>query len=127
MKAAFCVLAILSVLGVAAQEQKAKKNTARMIDSPSYLLKAEGFVEMSEADRMVYTSGLMDGFFASGIFGASHKTVAKLESCTKDMDSKQISAIITKYVNEHPESWHLALSVDAFNALSAACGVKFVD
>jgi len=129
MRPAFCILAVLCVFTAAAQEQKEKKSTPRIIDSPSYLLKAEGFVEMSEADRMLYTSGLMDGFFASAIFGASHKTIANLSQCTKDMDSKQISAIITKYVNDHPESWHLPLSVDAFNALSAACpsGLRIIN
>ncbi len=76
---------------------------------------------MSEADRMLYTSGLMDGFFASALFGASGETVASLSSCTRDMDSKQVSAIITKYVKDHPESWHLPLSVEAYNALNAAC------
>jgi hypothetical protein len=128
MKAAFCVLAVLCVFAVAAQEQQEKKSAPQIINSPSYFLKAEGFIEMREVDRMSYINGLMDGFFASALFGATDKTVANLSSCTKDMDSKQISAIITKYVNDHPESWHLPLSVDAFNALSAACpgGLKRV-
>jgi hypothetical protein len=128
MKAAICVFAVLCVLAVVAQEQKEKQSTPRIIYFPPYFLKAEGFVEMSEADRMLYTNGLMDGFFASAFFGASDKTVSNLTSCTKDMDSKQISAIITKYLNDHPESWHLPLSVDAFNALSAACpgGLRIV-
>jgi len=37
------------------------------------------------------------------------------------MDSKQVLAIITKYVKDHPEVWHLPLSIEAFNALNAAC------
>jgi len=119
MKAAFCILAVLCVFAVAAQEQKGKKGTQRVL--PSYYVKAEGFIEMSEADRILYTGGLMDGFFASALFGATKATVANLSSCTKDMDRKQISAIITKYVKDHPESWHLPLSVEAFNALNAAC------
>src|SRR5207245_586754 len=100
--------------------QKGKKS-GRVINSPSYFYKAEGFIEMSEADRMLYTSGLMDGFFASALLGASDEAVASLSSCTRDMDIKQISAIITKYLKEHPESWHLPLSVEAHNALNEAC------
>jgi len=121
MKAAFRVVIVLCVLAVAAQEQKGKKGTPRVFNEPYYNYKAESYVEMSEADRMLYTSGLMDGFFASALFGASDKAVANFSSCTRDMDTKQVSAIITKYVKDHPESWHLALSVEAYNALSAAC------
>jgi hypothetical protein len=71
----------------------------------------------------------MDGFYASVFFGATDETVANLNSCTKDMDSKQISAIITKYVKDHPESWHLPLSVEAYNALNTACpgGLQIID
>lgn len=121
MKAAFCVLAVLCVCAVAAQEQKAKGSTPRVLYSPAYFVKAEAFIEMGEADRMTYTNGLMDGFFASALFGASDMTVKNLTTCTKDMDSKQVSAIITKFVKDHPESWHLPLSVEAYNSLNAAC------
>jgi hypothetical protein len=117
MKAAFCILAVLSVLTATSQEQPQKKGSSpRIIYGPPYFYKAEAFIEMSEADRMLYTSGLMDGFFASSLFGASDKTVETLSSCTKSMDANQLSAIITKYVKDHPESWHLPLSVEAFKA-----------
>jgi hypothetical protein len=90
-------------------------------NSPPYYYKAEDFTEMTDAARVFYTAGLMDGFYASVLFGATDKTVANLHLCTKDMDSKQVSAIITKYLKDHPESWHLPLSVEAHNALNAAC------
>jgi Ssp1 endopeptidase immunity protein Rap1a len=77
---------------------------------------------MDESNRVVYITGLMDGFFASGAFGATGETVAALDSCTKGMDNKQVSAIITKYVKDHPEAWHQPLSIEAFNALNTvAC------
>src|SRR5580704_1658305 len=88
-------------------------------DDPSGI--ATYSVEMTDAARVFYTAGLMDGFYASALFGATDKTVANLHLCTKDMDSKQVSAIITKYVKDHPESWHLPLSVEGHNALNAAC------
>ena len=121
MKAAFWVLAFLCALAVAAQEQKEKKSAPRVFNSPTYIYKAEGFIEMGEAERIWYTSGLMDGFYGSAFFGASDEAVATLSSCTKDMDVKQVAAIITKYVKEHPESWHYPLSIEAHNALNAAC------
>jgi hypothetical protein len=124
---AVCALAVLCVLAVAAQEQKGKKDFARVLYAPPSFYKGESFIEMSEADRMLYTSGLMDGFFASTLFGATDETVATLTSCTKDMDSKQLSAIITKHVKDHPESWHVPLSIEAYNALSSACHGELKD
>ena len=121
MRSRFCILAVLCVLAAAQGQPEKKAGTPRIIYAPPYFYKAEGFIEMSEADRMLYTSGLMDGFFAGSIFGVSDKTLESLYSCTRDMDARQLSAIITKYVKDHPESWHLPLSAEAFNALNAAC------
>jgi hypothetical protein len=118
MKVALCVLVALGLFAVFANGQKEKP---RVIFTPPHFYKAETFPEMSEAERQLYVTGLMDGFYASTLFGASDETVANLNSCTTDMDSKQISAIILKYVKDHPEIWHLPLSVEAFNALNATC------
>jgi hypothetical protein len=45
------------------------------------------------------------------------------------MDTKQVSAIITKYVKEHPEGWHLPLSAEAHSALNNACpgGLRVIE
>jgi hypothetical protein len=125
---ALCVLALffLSVVPVTGQKENRKP---RIVHVPPSNVKAEAFLELSDADRVLYTAGLMDGFYASAIFGASNETVANLSSCTKDMDSKQVSAIITKYVKEHPEGWHLPASGEAFNALSHVCpnGLRIIE
>jgi hypothetical protein len=107
----------------------AQKQKPRILYAPPAFYKAEAFVEMNDADRQVYTAGLIDGFFASAFFGASDETVANLVSCTKDMDTKQLSAIITKYVKEHPENWHLPVSALAHTALNKACpgGLQVID
>jgi hypothetical protein len=120
MKPAFCVLALLCLFSVTVQGQK-EKEKPRQMRSPSYFYKAEMFLEVNEVSRETYTTGLMDGFYASGMFGASDETVDSLDSCTKGMDSKQLAAIIEKYVKDHPEGWHHPLSVQAFNALNGAC------
>ncbi len=125
---AFCVLVVLLISVAPVTGQKAKGKPKIILDPPKYF-KAEAFLELSEADRTTYTAGLMDGFYASTFFGATDETVANLTSCTKDMDSKQVSAIITKYVKEHPEKWHFALSALAHSALDAACpgGLRIVE
>jgi hypothetical protein len=119
MKLALCILGVLCLFAAAIQGEKQKKPRV-IVAVPSYY-SAETFIELSESDRQMYVAGLMDGFYASALFGASDETIANLSSCTKPMDTKQISAIITKYLQDHPENWHLPLSVEAHNALNKAC------
>jgi hypothetical protein len=116
-------LSVVPVLG-----QKEAKKPRIMLNPPAFI-KAEAFLELSGADQMMYTTGLVDGFYASTFFGATNKTVANLTSCVKDMDNKQVAAIITKYVKDHPEQWHFALSALAHSALNSACpgGLRVVD
>lgn len=118
MRFTFLVASIGCLFAVAIHGQQRKP---RVISEPSHFERAESFLDHNENDRLIYTSGLMDGFYASALFGASDETVATLQSCTKDMDNKQLSAIFSKYVKDHPEQWHLAMSTQAYNALNSAC------
>ncbi len=128
MKIAHCVLAGFLLSAVVVQGQNQDKNP-RLVKPFMSFVKAGTFLEMKEAERTSYTTGLMDGFLASGLWGASNETMAGLISCTRDMDVKQVSAIIAKYVQGHPETWHLALSAEAFNALRTSCpgGLPIID
>jgi len=121
LKVILSIFAFMAVLSARPRQAQTEKPKSRVINSPTYFVKSEGFLELSEADRATYTAGLMDGFFASTLFGATEGTVQNLHSCTEGMDLKQISAIITKYLKDNPESWHVPLSVEAHNALNKAC------
>jgi hypothetical protein len=113
------VLTILSASVLITDGHQVKEG--RTYPAPRCYVKAGKFLELSEFERVVYISGLSDGFYGSAMFGAGDETLDRLNSCTKDMDSKQVTAIVSKYVTDHPETWHLPLSVEAFNALNAAC------
>jgi hypothetical protein len=121
MRVGFCVFAVICIFGVAAHGQKDNSKPHRFIVEPTSFVKAEAFVDLSKADRMMYTSGLIDGFFASALFGGNDASVAGLNSCLKEMDSEQVTAILTKYVKDHPERWHYPMSIEAFSALNDAC------
>lgn len=120
MRVLLCVLVVLSGAMVP-QDHGEKKGSLREIKAHPYYMKAERFIELSESDRAMYTMGLMDGFSAGGVFGAEEGILENLSECTKDMDVKQVSAIISKYVQDHPETWHLQLNIEAVNALEKAC------
>jgi hypothetical protein len=119
MKVYLCVLVLLSASALAMGGHQKKEG--RTYPAPRCYVKAGKFLELGEFERVIYISGLSDGFYGSAMFGASDDTVDRLNSCTKEMDSKQVTAIVSKYVTDHPETWHLPLSVEAFNALNAAC------
>jgi hypothetical protein len=119
MKVYLGVLAVLSAFVLITDGHQVKEG--RTYPAPRCYVKAGKFLELSEFERVVYISGLSDGFYGSAMFGAGDETVDRLNSCTKDMDSKQVTAIVSKYVTDHPETWHLPLSVEAYNALNVAC------
>ena len=96
-------------------------NSQRTYNVPPSFLTAKGFVAITDDERVNYTTGLMDGFYGAEMFQANAQEVDRLAACTKPMDSKQITAIIAKYIQEHPEGWHLPASVEAYNALNGAC------
>ena len=119
MRASFCVVGLaLCLLSSPGQETK---NSRRTITISTFHVRAGRFLELSEPERLIYTAGLLDGFYGSMLFGATEDKMNKLSLCTKDMENKQVTAIIEKYVKEHPQTWHLPLSGEAYNALSGAC------
>jgi len=119
MKPASFVLAAALCLFAATTAGQQEKG--RPIHGPARFCSAEQFLELGETDREMYVMGLIDGFSASTFFGAPDDAVAKLNSCTKDMNVKQIEAIITKHIKDHPEYWHYPASIEAHNALNTTC------
>jgi len=109
---------LLSMLLVVFQSQNKPRRT---FSSPAHYLTAADFNDLNERNQNYYVIGLMDGFRGGALFEADEAHLAKLTACTKEMDSKQVAAIITKYVKDHPEAWHLPMSIEAYNALNVAC------
>jgi len=107
---------LLSLFAVVTHGQK-----GQLINVPTFFEKAQGFRDLPEFERKAYTTGLMDGFYGAAMLGPDGKGAEKLAACTKDMESKQITAIISKYVEDHPEGWNYPLSMQAYNAMNKAC------
>jgi len=126
MKIALWVLLIVCVLAITTQAQKSKQ---RCVSEPIAYLNGEQFLELAEPDWTMYATGLMDGFYAATLFGASDQTMESFKVCTKEMDNQQIDAIFTNYVKDHPEYWQIPMSIDAYKAMTRAChgGLKVVD
>lgn len=121
MRFALFVITILCMFGLVARGQR-ESSKPHVAWTPFY--NAETFLGLSDADRMMYATGLMDGFMGSALFGSNDEAVAALVSCAKGMTNSQISGIFTKYVKDHPETWHYPMNVEAFNAFHAVCPGK---
>jgi hypothetical protein len=120
MKIQTCALAVLFTMAVAVYTQKANVHQ-RSIKEPLHFCKAKDFWQMSDSDRELYASGLVDGFLAIGFFNAPDEEVTWMTSCVRGMDSKQVSATIAKYIKDHPEWSKRSASGNAYLALVDAC------
>ncbi|HXW61956.1 MAG TPA: Rap1a/Tai family immunity protein [Candidatus Acidoferrales bacterium] len=120
LRAAFYVFVVVCIVGVVAYAQK-QQSKPRVHRLPVYYLTAGNFNGLSDDDQMMYITGLMDGFFGLGLFGANDETVAGLTTCTLGMDVKQATATIVKWVKDHPEYRQYPMSVVAYDALLNAC------
>jgi hypothetical protein len=119
-RTAFYVLVVLCIFGFVAyaQKQQAKPQAHHI---PVYYLTAGYFNGLSDDDQTMYTTGLIDGFFGAGLFGASDDTVGELTTCTLRMDIEQTKATIVKWVKDHPEHGQYPMAVAAYDALNSAC------
>jgi hypothetical protein len=120
MKHKGLALCILTALGLSALATDGQQK-GRVSPMPTSYIKAGKFLELTEVERVAYTMGLLDGFYGSALFDATDEAVDRLNSCTKEMDSKQMTAVISKFVTDHPEKWHLPLSMGAYDAINSVC------
>ena len=68
-----------------------------------------GYLKMTEENKLYYVMGSIDMLFRLTFY--NNKTLyLVLSEKTKDMTAGQIRAIFDKFLEEHPESWHMIAS-----------------
>jgi hypothetical protein len=56
-------------------------------------------------------------------FGAPISGADWLRNCTgKQFSNEQLSALLDKYLKDHPEEWHMSMNVIGFRALRMMAG-----
>jgi hypothetical protein len=75
----------------------------------------------SEAFRIGYVTGVMDGIALAPMFGAPETNMKWVNNCLVGMDGNQVTAIVDKYLKDHPESWHVQLNALVYSALIDVC------
>lgn len=115
----FAVLTFLVISAFSQQEIRVK---------PGFYT-AEVFAHSSDQGQLDYAMGVVDGMLLAPFFGAPRsqndgQQYEVFEDCVTDMSGKQVGAIISKYVREHPERWNDPMNVVAYSAMTKACSQK---
>jgi hypothetical protein len=99
------------------------------ISVKSGFLTAEEFTHMNDQSQHDYAMGVVDGLLLALLFGAPRawndgQKIGALGDCITGMSSKQVAAIISKFVRDHPERWNDSMHAVAFTAMTHACSQK---
>jgi hypothetical protein len=77
--------------------------------------------ELHEGQRRVYVSGVIEGMLLAPLYGAPKSRMSWLESCAVGMSDKQVTAIVDKFMDEHPARWHEQMKTLVYSAMIGAC------
>ena len=99
------------------------------ISIKSGFLTAEDFTLMNDQSQHDYAMGVVDGMLLAPLFGAPRawsdgQKIGAFGECITGMSSKQVAAIISKFVRDHPERWNESMHTVAFTAMTQACSQK---
>ena len=89
-------------------------------------LKGNDFRRLSEPEKTAYLMGIWDGYMFAPAIGGRATNDQTLHDCIPDLVPDQLLAIVTKYMDEHPERWGDSMNLMVFNALPANCRVGMV-
>jgi hypothetical protein len=100
------------------------KALAEEVTIPIYpgVINGEKFLKFSEAERTMYTTGLLDGLLSSTLMGKDAADMAaRLSKCLVGKTNSQMAEIIKRYIDKDPARWDLGANVLGFEAIFAAC------
>lgn len=70
--------------------------------------------------KKAYVTGVIDGFYAGQMIN-NDKAFYWLKKCTEGMTNTQITAIVDKYLKNHPEEWHDYMNILVYKSLVDVC------
>jgi hypothetical protein len=86
--------------------------------------KVKQYLEFSEAEQKAYSAGFINGVLEYQLFDYWREQGKPVDECFSGMDTKQMAAIIKKYIENHPEEWHQPLNIGTFHAIADLCRLK---
>jgi hypothetical protein len=82
-----------------------------------FFMKAETYRQMPPEIRQVYLSGWLDARLNAGLTGENHEAISAQRECVQGKSINQITAIVDKYIEGHPETWDHPAATEADDAL----------
>ena len=110
---------VFLVCGILAQNQREpnKRYTIGWV-------KAENYKKMTEAAREIYIAGWLDSRLNAGFLSwgpVSKKLIQLQRDCVEGKSISQITAIVDRHIQGHPEYWDQPAALQADAALQALC------
>jgi hypothetical protein len=88
------------------------------------LLTGQQFLDLEDDEKGYYTLGLVDGLLLAPLLRAPATEVRWLPDCLTGMTGRQLAAILTTYLRDHPEKRQSDVHVSMLAAMRAACGAS---
>jgi hypothetical protein len=86
------------------------------------------FRARSQPERAFYSVGVFSGHFLIADPDRPEPTRKRLvRECLQGWESDQIEAVVSRYIDEHPEEWHFTAFILVYRAVHAACDVPIGD
>ena len=81
----------------------------------------EHYLNGTSAFRKAYAMGVIDGLMTAPLIEGSEKRALALGVCMEGMSDSQVAAILTKNLNDRPETWNLPVNISMYRALILIC------
>lgn len=116
---ALIMVMAFTISGVSATEGVNKAGNEGVIVTSGFGT-GNSYKQMRPAEKAAYASGIIDGLLCAPLHGAPRKEMEWLEVFTKGKTNIQVAAILTKYLDAHPEDWDQPLNLLAHEAFRSA-------
>ncbi len=119
----FAVLAglLASVPVVGQEEPTSYLRIAHDIEFATEFVDGNDWLEKSEIGKIMYVSGVIDGLILAVAYDADSTYVDRFVECLGGMTAGQVTAIVRKHLNEHPERWHIPMHFEVYSAITNSC------
>ncbi len=91
------------------------------IDYYTGILNGNAWLEESELEQVMYVTGAIDGLVFASVFDADMSQVFAFAECCSGMTVDQITAIVQKYLDQHPEDWQEPMNYITYEAITTNC------
>lgn len=108
------IIAILIVILLSSSTLYASEGTVRIQDG---FLTGQHYIGLSQSEQTYIAMGIIDGFLLAPFFGAPKERMKWFESLLENMTNVQVAAILSKYLEDNPGSWHYPLHLLMYNAI----------